>query len=270
MDAGVSADNLAGGGDELARGVGHGLVLLVEVGGEEGGVVAAGDEADLLRIGLGGDGEARLGGQLADGWLLHFAEGKEGVAELVLSEAEEEVGLVFRAIGGAGEDPAVADGVEAIASVVASGDAAGADLAGGDQELIELDVIVAEGAGDGGAAGEVVGDEGLDDVGLEALLLIDEVVRDAELFGDAAGIVDVVDGAAAALDLLGHAVVTGESTLVPKLEGEADEGVSLRTQEGGDGGGVDASGHGYGNSFGLEHLFLFSQRSAGMAGDDAE
>jgi len=119
--------------------------------------------------------------------------------------------------------------------------------------LIELDVIVAEGARDGGAAGEVIGDEGLDDVGLETGLLVDEVVRDVELFGDAAGVVDVVDGAATALDLFGHAVVSSEPALVPELEGEADEVVPLRAQEGGDGGGVDASGHGYGDGLWMRH-----------------
>ena len=94
-----------------------------------------------------------------------------------------------------------------VARVVAGGDAVGADLAGGDEELVELEVVVAEGAGDGGSAGEVLVDEGLDDFGLEALLLVDDVVGDVELLGDVAGVVDVVDGAAAALDGFGHALV---------------------------------------------------------------
>ncbi len=34
-------------------------------------------------------------GHVADGGLLHLAEGEEGVGELVLRQAEEEVGLVF-------------------------------------------------------------------------------------------------------------------------------------------------------------------------------
>ena len=38
--------------------VGHRLALLFEIGGEELLVVAAGDEADLLRVGLFGEGEA--------------------------------------------------------------------------------------------------------------------------------------------------------------------------------------------------------------------
>ena len=45
--------------------------------------------------------------------------------------------------------------------------------------------------------------------------------------------------------------VGGEAALVPELEGEADEGVALGVQERGDGGGVDASGHGYGDGVGL-------------------
>ena len=108
LDAFVVADDFAGGGDEFAGGVGEVLVLLVEVGLEEGVVVAAGDEADLLRVGLGGDVEAGFGGHLADGGLLHLAEGEEGAGELVLREAEEEVGLVLGVVGGAGEDPALA------------------------------------------------------------------------------------------------------------------------------------------------------------------
>ena len=148
-------------------------------------------------------------GQLADGGLLHLAEREEGAGELVLRQAEEEVGLVLGLVLGAGEDPAAAGRVEVVAGVVAGGDAVGADLAGGGEELVELEVVVAEGAGDGRAAGEVLADEGLDDLGLEALLLVDEVVGEVELLGDAAGVVDVVDGAAAALDGLGHALVAG-------------------------------------------------------------
>jgi hypothetical protein len=152
LDAVVVADDLAGRSDELAGGIREGFVLLVEVGFEEGAVVSAGDEADLLGVGFGGDGETGFGGHDADGGLLHVAKGEEGAAKLFLCQAEEEVGLVFRLVGGAGEDPALAGLVEAVAGVVAGGDAVGADLAGREEELVELEVIVAEGARDGGAA----------------------------------------------------------------------------------------------------------------------
>jgi hypothetical protein len=146
-----------------------------------------------------------------------------------------------------------------IARVVAGGDALSADLAGGEQKLIELEVVVAQGAGNGRTAGQVLADEGLDDFSLETVLRIDEVVGDAEVFGYMASVVDVVDGAAAALgNGLGQAevgVVGGQTALVPELEGEADEGMTLGVQERGDGGGVDSSGHGYGNRVLLRHRY---------------
>ncbi len=245
LDAFVMADDFAGGSDEFACGVGQVFTLFVEVGLEEGVVVAAGDEADLLRVGLLGDGEACVGGHLADGWLLHLAEGEDGAAELLLREAEEEVGLVFGLVFWPGKYPSLTGLVKAIAGVVPGGDTVGADLSGGGEELVELEVVVAESAGDGGSAGEVLADEGLDHIGFEALLLVDDVVGDVELLGDVAGVVDVVDGAAAALDRFGHALVSGEAALIPELEGEADEFVALSAQEGGDGGRVDSSGHCY-------------------------
>jgi hypothetical protein len=126
---------------------------------------------------------------------------------------------------------------------MAGRDAVCADLAGGGEELVELEVVVAEGAGDGGASGEVLGYEGLDYIGLEAGLLIDDVVGNVELLGYVAGVVDIVDGAAAALDGFWHSLVSGEAALVPELKGEADELVALSAQEGSDGRGVDSSGH---------------------------
>ena len=106
---------------------------------------------------------------------------------------------------------------------MAGSDAVGADLARGDEQLIELEMVVAERAGDGRASGEILLDEGADDVALEALLLVDDVVRDVEVLGDAAGVVDIIDRAAAALHLLGHAFLAGETALVPELQREADE-----------------------------------------------
>ena len=150
-------------------------------------------------------------------------------------------------IGWAGEDPALSLLVKMITCIMPGGDAVCANLPSGDKELVELEVVVAKGAGDGCAAGEVLADEGLDDFCFEAGLLIHHIVRDVELFGYVASVVDVVDAAAAALDGFGHAFVASEAALVPELEGEADDGVALGAQKCGDGGGVDSSGHGYGD-----------------------
>jgi hypothetical protein len=82
---------------------------------------------------------------------------------------------------------------------------------------------------------------------------VDEVVGDVEVLGYAARIVDVVDGAATALHGFRHALTAGEAALVPELEGEADEGMSLGVKQRGDGRRVDAAGHGHGDGVWLRH-----------------
>jgi hypothetical protein len=111
--------------------VGHLLALLFEIGGEELLVVAAGDEADLLRVGLLGERQAGTACHFAHLGLGHAAEREERAGELLLGEAEEEVGLVLGQIGGALEDPALAGRVVLVDGVVAGGDAVGADGARG-------------------------------------------------------------------------------------------------------------------------------------------
>jgi hypothetical protein len=120
-----------------------------------------------------------------------------------------------------------------------------ANLLSHNQKLIKLQVIIAEAARDGSPSGKVLLDEWTNHVALEAILMIDDVVRDAEMLSDAAGIVDVVEGAAASGDLLGHAFVSSKTALVPELHGEADEVVALGAEHGCDGGGIYTARHGY-------------------------
>ena len=115
-------------------------------------------------------------------------------------------------------------------------------------------MIVAEAAGDGRAPGKILLDERTNHVALEALLVIDHVVRDADLLGDAAGVVNIVERAAASLHGLGHALLAGEAALVPELHGQADDVVSLGAQHGRDGGRVHTARHGYGDGFGTQLL----------------
>ncbi len=61
------------------------------------------------------------------------------------------------------------------------------------------------------------------------------------MLGHAAGVVDVVERAAASGDLLGHAFVSGEAALVPELHGQADDVVSLGAEHGCDSGGIDSA-----------------------------
>ena len=84
------------------------------------------------------------------------------------------------------------------------------------------------------------------------------------MFGYAAGVVNVVVGAAA---MLGGAVILElrEAALVPELHGEADDGLGAIVEDGGDGGAVHAAAHGDRDGVGSRHsrrhvsLFELSQ-----------
>ena len=258
VHSGVLADDFAVGGDHLASNgfaadFGSVVSLFGEVGVDETLVVSAGDEANFLGVGLFGDDEAVLAREFANFGLGHSAERKQCSAKLLLRKSEEKVSLIFRLIGGTLEQPAADLVVVSDLGVVAGGNLVGSDLAGDDEKLIELEVIVAEAAGDGRASREILFDKGANDIALEALFVVDDVVGDAESFGDAAGVVDVIDGAAAALDGFGHAGVAGETALVPELHGESDEVVAFGAEHGRDGGGVNSSGHGDGDGGGTVH-----------------
>ncbi len=132
-------------------------------------------------------------------------------------------------------------------------------------KLVELEVVVAERAGNRRAPGEILADKGAHHVLLEALLLVDDVVRNAEVLGHAARVVDVVERAAAAgLGGVGNAVLAGQAGLVPELQGEADNIVTVLGEDRRDRRGVDSSGHGNGDGFVLGHGFCsHSMLSAG-------
>ncbi len=207
-------------------GLRHRLALLFEISGQELLVVAAGNEADLLRVGLLGQREAVLARHFAHLGLGHVAQRKQRVRELLLRQPEEEVGLILGQIGGALQDPAAA-----LASGRTRSRHSGRWRCGWRRwtarvfsKLIELEMVVAQRAGNRRAAGEILADEGPDDIPLEALFLVDDVVGNAEMLGHAARVIDIIERTAAAgLGRVGNAVLAGEARLVPKLQGEADD-----------------------------------------------
>ena len=105
----------------------------------------------------------------------------------------------------------------------------GAEVPGGLQEVAELDRAVALDAGDRRLAGDVALGEAGDHLLAEAALVVEHVMRDADRLRDAAGIVDVLAGAAGALAVRRGAVVV-------ELQRDADDIVALALQQGGDDG----------------------------------
>ena len=190
-----------------------------------------------------------LAGQLAHLGLGHLAQRKQRAAQLLLGQAEEKISLVLGAIGGPLQQPAPALLVKLDAGVVSGGQRIRANLLRDDQQLIELQMIVAEAARNRRAPGKILLDKRPHHIALETLLLIDHVVRNAERLGDAAGVVNIVERAAAALHRLGHALVAGQAALVPELHGQANDVVPFGAQHGRDGGGVHSARHGNGNGF---------------------
>src|SRR5258708_23526465 len=108
-------------------------------------------------------------------------------------------------------------------------------------------MIVAKTARNRRSSGEILLHERPHYVPLKPLFMIHDVVRNAEVFGAAASVVDVLNRAAAALHLLGHAFASDKAALVPELHGQTDNSVPLSAQHGGDGRRIDTARHGYGN-----------------------
>ncbi len=130
---------------------------------------------------------------------------------------------------------------------MSGGQQLGTDLSRRNQQLIELQMVIAQAARDRCAPGKILCDKGTHHVVLETLLLVYDVIRNAKRFGHAARVVNVVDGATTPLHRLRHALVTRQAALVPELQRESDDGVALLTEQRGDGGGVDSSGHCHGD-----------------------
>src|ERR1700733_6394000 len=103
------------------------------------------------------------------------------------------MGLVRTAIGRTLEQPAAAGIVILDPGVVTGGNTISTNLASHDVELIKLQVIVTEAAGNGSAAREILSHERTYDIVFEALFMIDHIVRNADVRGDAAGVIDVVE-----------------------------------------------------------------------------
>ena len=130
---------------------------------------------------------------------------------------------------------------------MASRDFARADAIGHFKELVELDEVVAKRAGNRRAAGQIVGNERLDDLLFEALFEIHHVIGNAKNGGNKAGIVDIIKRTAAAgCAALGREM--GQTALIPELHSQANNRVPLALQETSDNGAIDSARHcdGYG------------------------
>ena len=200
-------------------------------------VAARGDEADVLAVGLVGDGQTKLAGEVPHGALGAIAQRKAQQFQLLAGGREEEIALVPVGVGGAVEG-ASAMAVVARAYIMTGRQHMGAKIAGGVEEIGEFDVLVAGDAGNRRFASHIAAGEGLDHLFPEPRLVIQDIMGNAQPFGHAPGVGYVLTGAAGALALGGGAMVV-------KLKGDAHDVVTLAFQQRRDDRGIHPAGHGH-------------------------
>ena len=108
--------------------------------------------------------------------------------------------------------------------VVAGRQHLGAKLLRRTEQIVKLDRHIAVDAGHRRLAIDVALREAVDDRFPEAPLIVEHVVRNADAFGDGAGVVNVLTGAAGTLAMRRRAVVV-------KLQRDADDVITFRLQQ---------------------------------------
>lgn len=211
---------------------------------EEGSDVPVRDEAQLLAVRLVGRDETEPPGDGPDLGLQELTQGEEGPPELVLREAEQEIGLVLLEVPGLQEDVPTGPGVLDEAHVVARSDKRAVQGVGLPDEGVELQDAVALHAGDGRPTFEIGPHEGLDDVLPERLLQVQDVVPNPQPGGDPPGVVGVLDRTATARP--GRCL----GAMIPQLHRDAHDVITHVPKQGGRHGTVDAAAHGDQNSLG--------------------
>src|SRR5262249_42771036 len=252
VNAVVTAEDSAGWRDNFALSGGHGHLLFRGVGVDELHVVAVRDEAELHALGLLRHRERGAARDFTDFVLRDFAKGKFAVGALRVRKATKEIGRILGGIVGTKKLGPLRGRVVANTSVVAGGEPIGADLPSHSQQRLELYVGVAIGTGDGSAAAEIVVHKGADDALFKLVFEVHHVVRKVEMLGDALGVVNVIERAAAVLRAEVGALKFGEPALIPELHGEADDRAALLLQHGCDGRRVHTARHGHGDKARLD------------------
>ena len=210
---------------------------------DRGVAVGLRHEADLVRLLLARHVQPCLLGHVAHLGLGHLAEGEERAAELLLRQLEEEVRLILRQVQRLAQLEA-AVGVAGDARVVARGDFLRADGARLLVKEIELHVRVAEHARTRREAAQVRLHERRDHLLVKILLEVEREVRDVQLPRHAAGVGEIVDGAASAVGRIG----VGE--VVVHLHRQTDHLVSGGLEDVRGGRRIDPARHGNGDFHG--------------------
>ncbi len=240
-------NHLARRSHQLAGRIGQRFVLLGKISVDELFVISAGNKTNFLRVWLLRKRQSLLLRQLAHFGLAHSAQRKQRSAQLLLRKTEQEVRLILRGINRTLQQPAPTNSILFDSRVMSSCQHFGADLSRSNQQLIELKVIVAETARNRCSSRKVFLHKWTNYVVLETLLLVHYVIRNLQLLGDAARIVNVVDRTTASLHGFGHSFVSSQPPLIPQLHRQAHNVVAFGTQHRRNGRRIHSARHRYRN-----------------------
>ena len=230
QNAVVAAEHAAVDVDDVAGVGGRRLQLRDDVG-----ILALRHEAYVLAVVLVGHHQPHLGREFAHAQLRQMAEGKAQVVDLLLGGGEQEVALVAVGVRRPVQRPVRPIGPGA--DIVAGRQRVGAEILRGRQQIGEFDRLVAGDAGNGRLARDVAFGERIDHRLAEAFLVVEYIVGNSDGFGNAAGVVDILAGAAGADAVGGRAVVV-------ELQRDAHDIVAFAGEQAGDDGRIDATRHG--------------------------
>ena len=187
--------------DDLARIGGTGAQLF-----DHAGIIAIRDEADVLTVGLVGDGEAEFRRQRPGlGLAGKPAQRKAQEIQLLGRGREQEIALVTGRIGRHMQLCALF--AVKSADIMPGRHAIGVKFARGLQQVAELHPLIAADAGHRGGAGQIGVGKFLDHRFPELVFVIQHVMRKADALCHAAGIVNVLPCAACAFFRQGRAVI---------------------------------------------------------------
>ena len=198
------------------------------------GVLALRHKADVLAVVLFGDFEPELARQLPHRGLAHPAQRKPQELQLRLGRRKQEIALVAPGIDRPEQPPLAA--LEPALHIVPRRQHIGAELLRHLHQVDELHRLVARNARHRRLALPVGIGERLHHRVLEALFIVEHVVRNAELRRHPARIVDILAGTARALAVRRLAMIV-------KLQGNAHHVIALAGQEPGHHRAVDAPRH---------------------------
>ena len=201
-------------------------------------VVSGADEAELLALALARAGDAARDGFGAHLGLGALAERKDEPRQAIGGGRVEEVALILLGVL-AREEVGRPVRIAADARVVPRRHRLRAEAVGDREELAQLHLAVARGAGAGRLPAEVGVDERGDDLLGEQRATVEREMRKAEGVRRPARVVLVLGRAAAPVG----AGIVGLVGVVPEVERDADDVVALVLEARGGDGGVDPAAH---------------------------